>query len=267
MTPVSICIPNRRPFVRDTAHIDTIGPPPDGPGFDQTQDALIALYQAAAGGTWAIGSDDLLSPLNVASTIGDMRITINVPGGLTAAVLAANEAGVHGAWQFTSGVTPYTWEMQSGDCWLGGDWLWTARVTLLGLAELDPVAAPNPGFRLGLSARNVGLPAFHAGGDSPNWHIYYKPTRFTESVIDTGIAVATNRWHLLQISRDRGGVRWHINGMPVRVPDATQPAGNEGAYLPDEMAGARKYLYIKRWGNGAANNGFRLDYFHIMAQR
>lgn len=259
-------VPNRKPFVRDTSFIDDKGPPPYL-FFDETQDHLGAMQHALTGWQWSCAREDFVTPSFPNGYMGELQVTSNL--GLSLTPVASPDEGTHGAWQGTSGASPYLFKMASAHCLLTGDFIFSARVWNKNRGRLDPVTAIDPGFYVGVGARQgyAGFPyapAFAGGSTSGNWWVVFDAAA-TEgtggaTAVETDQPFLDETWYTLQISRFRGAIRWHINGRPIRVN------GLDGIYLPDALK-AQRAFETSRFNIGPNNDGFRIDYFHRFCER
>lgn len=254
-TPISMTVPNRKPFVRQPTFIDGVGPCPHA-FFDETQDHLGAIAHAKMGRTWSVIHDEFDNLVYPSGYVGNLRIQRNEPvgGGLGFNPATPLEPGDHGIWAGLSVLNPYDVILQGGSMALSSDYLLTVKIRFVGSARLDRLA--DEALHIGVSNPADGLAAFAFGSDTLNWHVFHGGLGY----VDTGFPLSDGTWYRLQISRFAGAVRWYINGYPVTVN------GLPGYYAPDQAIGSR-YLRVKRWNNGPANDGLLLDHFHMGASR
>jgi hypothetical protein len=255
--------PQRKPFVRSHTFIDDKGPPPYS-FFDETQDHLGVLYQAALGWGYNCDADEFTELGSRSGYFG--RLFIRATYGLTVGPKTSGLSfGEHGVYAATSGTEKYLLQATSGALTFDGDFLITAKVQLRGREHLDAVAVH--GFRMAAGPVFTSVdvpvyPSFLAGSDSPNWWVEYGPTLTAAAVrVDTGIPVQDGAWYRLQISRVAGAVRWFVNGQLVRM------AGAEGVYFPFRLLDGGKFLRIARLNPGPSNEGLEIDSFHLLAER
>jgi hypothetical protein len=240
--------PQRKPFVRSHTFVDGVGPPPYS-FFDETQDHVGALYHAALGWKWSLDSDEFTETGARPGFLGRMRIIIS--SGIAVAPKTTGLAfGEHGVWEARSGAGAFSIRAGSANISLGGDFLATAKVMLLGRERLD---------RGGFSAGVAGC-AFLAGSGFPFWRVTYVTEPGTFAFAETDIPVLDNVWYRLQVSRLAGAVRWHVNGQLARV------GGREGVPSPLRLD-TDKLIFASRSAPGPAGDGFAIDSFHLLAER
>lgn len=255
VTPVSVTVPNRKPFVREPSFVDGVGPCPHG-FFDETQDHLGAASHARMGRLWTQVHEEFDAPIYPTGYVGGLSIFRNEPvgGGLGFNPGNPIEPGDHGIWSGLSVLNPYDVILLGNSFGFGGDYLLSVKVRLIGSARLDRLA--DEALHIGLSNPAGGLPAFAFGSDTPNWQLFMGGIGY----VDSGYPLEDNVWYRLQVCRYSGAIFWIINGRPIRFQ------GLPGYYFPDTQIGYR-YLRIKRWNNGPANDGLLLDHFHMGASR
>jgi len=274
--------PIRAPWVRDRSFRDNGLPTPDE-FFDRTQQHVGDFFGCTTGRTWSRSQDEFDNDAYPTGYLGKLRITVNTDdtgaaAGLTLAPVTDAtglvQQGEHGVWSGLSGAAPFKFEMRSGLSWLGpGDVLLTCRVKIRRRAGLNGLE--DSGLRIGLSDDGVGLPAFCAGGDAPNWYVWSQQKEGgTSAFWDTGVPITDGRWYDLQISRVNGAMRCFINGAPIffltgiaGLIAVRLAAPVEGFYLPQDFQQVRRYFQIRRWSRGPANDGFLIDNFHLLLQR
>lgn len=258
--PISLTIPNRKPFVRCPTFIDGKGPPPHD-FFDETQDHLGAFSQALLGTEWSCQTEDFENEEYPAGFLG--QFTIQASLGLSLSPLDATQQGESGVWLGQAGLAPFAFAMRSHSCDIGTeDFLFSAKVKTLNRSRLAPLQ--RFGFHVSMGGLwTPHLPGFGGGGDTPNWHIFSplsegEPPVFT----DTGVPFLEQTWYVLQWGRFQGGLWFLINGKPIFVQ------GRPGIYLPSPMSGVYRHFQTRRTlaalGLGDA---FFIDYFHAFIKR
>lgn len=264
--PISITIPNRKPFVRGYTFVDGQGPPPSD-FFDETQDHLSALVHSMVGWKWSAGVEDFASATYPGGYVGVFRIAQNSgPGKLTTtAVLNPTEQGLHGVWKGTSGFGGFAFEMQTGDSAIGrGDFLYTAKVQL-DTPYIDNFE--NQGFHIAMGPTSSGLPGFAMGQNSPNWQVFTPLREGGPSVyIDTGVPVLQNKFYVLQWGRSSGGLRFFINNKLISIPNESGTL-LPGVYWPANIRGAKRYLTAQQSWLGPSTDVFEIDFFHCLLER
>lgn len=246
--------PTRVPFVRDTTYLDGKGPPPFA-FFDEVQDYLVLLYQALLGSQWSQVREDFDAPsypLVGKQQLGQFLADVNL--NVTFSAILGPSTGDHGVWRMapTNPAAVTRLVLLSGSGYSGGDFLLSAKVRILERSNLDVVGSS--GFFAGMT--NF---AFVAGADDDHWQVRTPlASGAAPSLIDSGIPLLDLRWYTLQISRERGQLRFHINGQAVRI------AGNDGVYYPDSFSDASRKLALNQ-PTGAG--GFDIDFFHALFQR
>lgn len=267
VTPISVTHPTRKPYVRDTTFIDRKPGPPFA-FFDETQDHIAAAVHAQLGWQWSLSREDFDRKSYPAGRLGILRIKKNQLGfaGLKFAEVAS--PSIPGACGLWAGVVenmlnnPFDAELADLPCMTGGDYLISAKVSVLGRSRLDIFT--DEGFHLGISSKAVGGAAFATGGSTDTWWTFCAGR--TPKYMDTGIPCIEGAYYVLQIGRVAGAIRWHINGAQINFTDPVSGESASGLYAPGVSPVGRE-LRIKRWNSGPAGDGFHIDYFHRLVQR
>lgn len=267
ITPISVTHPTRKPYVRDTTFIDQKPGPPFA-FFDETQDHLGAVAHARLGWRWSLDQEDFSEQSYPAGYLGVLKIKKNQIGfaGLKFAEVTTHTIpGTCGVWAGLVENTlnnPFDAEFTDLPCLTSGDYLLSAKVSVVGRNRLDIFT--DEGFHLGTSFKAAGGAAFVAGGSSETWWTFLAGR--SPKYMDTGIACLEGAYYVLQISRVAGAIRWHINGAPVVFTDPVSGEHSTGFYAPG-VASVGRTLRLKRWNSGPAGDGFLIDYFHRLVQR
>lgn len=257
--PISLTIPNRKPFVRCPTFVDGKGPPPHD-FYDETQDHLGAFYHSTLGTAWSKQTEDFDSEFYPKGFLG--AFSVKTLSGLMLDAASAMRHGEHGLWMGLSGVGSYLFEMATNDSFIGEeDFLFTAKVQNFNRERLERYQ--QFGFHVSMGGRpNPSLPGFCAGSNSPNWQVYCPRSPLTPpDYIDSGMPMLDQTWYVLQWGRFQGAMRFFINGRLIKID------GQDGLYLPQSFRGCYRYLQTRRSSPGTAGDGFMIDYFHCFIKR
>lgn len=251
-----IAHPTRAPFVRERTYVDGKGPPPFE-FFDQTQDAVLARAQSLVLGMgWAIHREDFDSYLDPASPdqLGQFEYSRQ---NLSLSLLQLMRVGGAGIveWVTTDNKKSSSLQLRSAESWADRDYLLTAKVSLTP-ATLLPFA--QLGFVMSAGQALSSTPGFYAGSDHPNFWVRAQENLDESPImVDTGVPIIEDADYILQISRVRGVVRYHINGRHLKI------FGKEGCYLPGGFASRRILSAEAPLGRMRVT----CDFFHALYER
>ncbi len=283
--PIHRTHPLQKPYSGGMRFRDNL-PPAPLEFYDETQDHLAALFHARVGWEWSAHREDLDNYTYPSGYLGVFRVD-NQPLGAGLSLTPFSPAigpaptfqGEHGVWYLKSGIGQFDTTLTSNLLNIGTqDFLISAKVCLINRAQLDPVATF--GFWLGCGERLgpdvVYYPALCCGADTPNWQAWCPPADGEPGqLFDTGIAVQDSTtlsdnyqraWHVLQICRVDGVVRFFVNGALARLTGGDLVSA-EGIYYPATLGRFQRYLHTRRWFVGLANTGLYIDYVHQLCRR
>lgn len=287
--PLSTTHPTRRPFVRELSYVDLKGPPPVE-FFDGVQDHMGALFHGRLGWAWSVHREDFDAEFYPANKMGIFSV-FNFAAGLT---LSAAPPGLpiiqgeHGVWRGISGAFDYDVTLTEHANWVGTkDFLVSAKVLCLNSRDIDIVDREGfwvgCGLRVSTAAGDVtdgipnAYPALCGGAGTANWQVWCPPAAGKVGLFyDTGIPFLDSQntqpdqvrraWHVLQISRLGGVMRFFVDGRLARLT-GNGLSGAEGIYYPADLRAMRRFFRCKRRFLGLANTGFYIDFFHRLCRR
>lgn len=277
--PITETHPLRKPYSGGARFRDN-KPPAPLEFYDECQDHMAALYHMRLGWKWSGHREDFDNINYPSSYLGAFSYTALPVGSLSIAPLfPVNFQGEHGVWAISSSNANYDFTMSTAPCFVGtDDFLISAKFHVINRSHLDPVNTF--GFWVGCGERigpdAVVYPALCGGADQTNWQIWCPPADGEPGAFfDTGVVFQDSTtlsdnyqraWHVLQISRVDGVVRFFINGALVRI-NGNGITNAEGIYYPANMRRLQRWFRTRRWFVGAANEGCYVDFFHRFARR
>lgn len=241
--------PINAPFVRDATFVSGVGPSIGARFLNvAVQDGLADLYGALLGRSATLRLDDFLDVDFPAAQLGSLRILTNTNGAGTLRVaqqapVVVGEHGVAGVLATNAAV----WNFDAQDAQLQldtRDFLFSTKAQVVTLASLDIVA--NLGLQLGIFDQIEAAATscrFVAGSDEANWQVLVGAT-----LVDTLIPIVDGQWYELQMVRLSASVTAYIDGALVATVA-------HNVAMPE----ARRRVGTK--GNGAVDDGIKLDYF------
>lgn len=266
--PITITVPNRKPFVRCPTFIDGLGPPPFD-FFDETQDHLAAYFHAQTGWQWSAQSTDFeeFNAATIQLPPFHLRYSnCTIAAGAPTPVNVTTAQGDHACIKIGNDARPWYLRAATAQMVLGGDFLISAKVRLDGIAHFDAGEGLFVGLDLGVGDDGTvgrGYPyGFTVSGNKTTWTVG-APTIGLN--YDTGRPASDGRWYVMQISRQSGGMRFFIDNRLIKIPDANGVL-REGVYVPQALT-TRRAFRVWRTTPGLTTDMFYIDYFHRFCQR